>query len=105
MKPVMVWIHGGAFIQGSNTTDLFGPDYFVTEDVIQVFINYRLGVFGKCYIYKTPFVGIDRRVLFRYVKSIFNITFEHEIKNMVNLFIYLFIKTIRVEVLLYNSKQ
>lgn len=46
LKPVMVWIHGGAFIQGSNTTELYGPDFLMAEDVIQVFINYRLGVLG-----------------------------------------------------------
>ncbi|XP_044745324.1 uncharacterized protein LOC123307172 [Coccinella septempunctata] len=46
LKPVMVWIHGGAFIQGSNRTELYGPDYLMREDVIQVSINYRLGVFG-----------------------------------------------------------
>ncbi|KAL3286183.1 hypothetical protein HHI36_000694 [Cryptolaemus montrouzieri] len=45
-KPVMVWIHGGGFIQGSNKTEFYSPDYLMTEDVIQVIINYRLGIFG-----------------------------------------------------------
>nr|XP_022909379.1 esterase B1-like [Onthophagus taurus] len=46
LKPVMVWIHGGAFITGSSKTDLHGPDYLVNEDVVIVTINYRLGLLG-----------------------------------------------------------
>ncbi|KAL7036091.1 hypothetical protein ACKWTF_008686 [Chironomus riparius] len=44
--PVMVWIHGGGFIMGGSSTDFFGPDYFMQEDVIFVSFNYRLGAFG-----------------------------------------------------------
>ncbi|CAG9805087.1 unnamed protein product [Chironomus riparius] len=44
--PVMVWIHGGGFIIGSSSTDIYGPDYFLQEDIVFVSINYRLGVFG-----------------------------------------------------------
>nr|XP_023018918.1 juvenile hormone esterase-like [Leptinotarsa decemlineata] len=46
LKPVMVWIHGGAFTQGSNDTKMFGPEYIMTEDVVLVTINYRLGYLG-----------------------------------------------------------
>lgn len=42
--PVMVWIHGGAFVMGAGS--LYQPHYFMNEDVILVTINYRLGVFG-----------------------------------------------------------
>ncbi|CAH1126253.1 unnamed protein product [Ceutorhynchus assimilis] len=45
-KPVMVWIHGGAFVTGSNKSDLYGPDYLMTQDIILVTINYRLGILG-----------------------------------------------------------
>ena len=47
-KPVMVWIHGGAFIGGSADMALFDCAEFVKEnpDVIVVNIQYRLGVFG-----------------------------------------------------------
>lgn len=45
-RPVMVWIHGGAFILGSGDDAMYGPDYFVTEDVVYVTINYRLGILG-----------------------------------------------------------
>ncbi|XP_044745323.1 uncharacterized protein LOC123307171 [Coccinella septempunctata] len=46
LKPVMVFIHGGAFTLGSNTKQLYGPDYLIREDVVIVAINYRLGFLG-----------------------------------------------------------
>lgn len=46
LKPVMVWIHGGAFITGSNGKDLYDPEYLLRYDVVVITINYRLGVFG-----------------------------------------------------------
>ncbi len=42
--PVMVWIHGGAFILGNGNSDFYGPDYFMgetTNPVILVTMNYR----------------------------------------------------------------
>ena len=44
--PVMVWIHGGSLITGSNNFDEAGPGYIIDKDVIVVTINYRLGPFG-----------------------------------------------------------
>ncbi|XP_045460272.1 juvenile hormone esterase-like isoform X2 [Harmonia axyridis] len=46
LKPVMVFIHGGAFTSGSNSKFIFGPDYLIREDVVIVVINYRLGFLG-----------------------------------------------------------
>ncbi|XP_074040164.1 juvenile hormone esterase [Leptinotarsa decemlineata] len=46
LKPVMVWIHGGGFFLGSNSTKLYGPEYIITKDVVLVTINYRLGFCG-----------------------------------------------------------
>ncbi|KAK6622623.1 hypothetical protein RUM43_008465 [Polyplax serrata] len=43
---VMFWIHGGGFTYGSGGTDFYGPDYLVTEDVVVVTCNYRLGALG-----------------------------------------------------------
>jgi len=44
-RPVIVWIHGGAYVGGS--ADLYPLDYFAgAGDVAIVSINYRLGVFG-----------------------------------------------------------
>ncbi len=46
-RPVMVWIHGGAFILGSGSTPLYDGAALVERgDVVLVTINYRLGVFG-----------------------------------------------------------
>lgn len=45
LKPVMVWIHGGAFMGGSG--DPYDGSALAREgDVIVVTINYRLGVLG-----------------------------------------------------------
>ncbi|KAK5647704.1 hypothetical protein RI129_002596 [Pyrocoelia pectoralis] len=46
LKPVMCWIPGGGFVSGSGNTDLYGPEYLITEDVVLVTINYRLGLLG-----------------------------------------------------------
>ncbi|XP_076257208.1 cholinesterase 1-like isoform X3 [Rhynchophorus ferrugineus] len=44
---VMVWIHGGGFIQGTGyTIGGVGPKFFMDENVILVAFNYRLGPFG-----------------------------------------------------------
>ena len=47
-KPVMVWIHGGAFISGGANIELFDCTNLIKEnpDVIAVSIQYRLGVMG-----------------------------------------------------------
>lgn len=46
LKPVMVYIHGGGFTMGSNKSDIYGPDLLLTEDIVLVAINYRLGLLG-----------------------------------------------------------
>ena len=47
-KPVMVWIHGGAFEMGGTVDPIYELHNFVQEnpDVIAVSIEYRVGVFG-----------------------------------------------------------
>lgn len=42
----MVWIHGGCYKGGSATPVVYGPDHILTEDVVLVTINYRLGLLG-----------------------------------------------------------
>jgi para-nitrobenzyl esterase len=44
--PVMVWIHGGAFVFGSGSQATFSGVEFARKDVILITINYRLGRFG-----------------------------------------------------------
>src|SRR5690348_10697779 len=46
-RPVMVWIHGGAFVLGSGSQMLYdGATLARRGDVVVVTINYRLGAFG-----------------------------------------------------------
>ena len=46
-RPVMVWLHGGAFVIGSGSEYWFeGTRLARRGDVVVVTINYRLGVFG-----------------------------------------------------------
>lgn len=45
-RPVMVWIHGGAYSSGFGDADLYDPRKLVREDVVVVTINYRLGALG-----------------------------------------------------------
>lgn len=44
--PVMVYIHGGAFVLGNGGKFMYGPDFIVKQDVIMVTLNYRLEVLG-----------------------------------------------------------
>ncbi|KAL6428698.1 hypothetical protein ACFW04_007943 [Cataglyphis niger] len=45
-NPVMVFIHGGAFLIGNGNDINKRPDYLMAKDVILVSINYRLGALG-----------------------------------------------------------
>lgn len=44
--PVMVWIHGGAFLLGSGSEPPYRGDSLAQAGVVVVTVNYRLGVFG-----------------------------------------------------------
>jgi len=53
LKPVMVWIHGGAFMAGTgNMYD--GTELAARGDIVVVTINYRLGILG--------FVNLDEGI-------------------------------------------
>jgi len=45
-RPVMVWIHGGAFISGSGSTPWYDGVNLAKRGVVVVTINYRLGALG-----------------------------------------------------------
>ncbi|MDZ4826602.1 MAG: carboxylesterase/lipase family protein [Actinomycetota bacterium] len=50
-RPVMLWIHGGAFIFGSGDTPWYDGSQFCRHgDVVVVTINYRLGAFGYLHL-------------------------------------------------------
>ena len=44
--PVMVWIHGGAFRNGSGAVTVYNGRNFARDGIVCVTINYRLGVEG-----------------------------------------------------------
>ncbi|WP_121988518.1 carboxylesterase/lipase family protein [Nitrospira lenta] len=44
--PVLVWIHGGAYVNGGTSTPLYDGSAFARQGLIVVSINYRLGRFG-----------------------------------------------------------
>ncbi len=56
-KPVMVWIHGGAFELGGTIDPLYEAHNFVKEnpDVIVASIEYRVGVFGFFHLSHLPY--------------------------------------------------
>ena len=45
-RPVIVWIHGGAFTGGSGSVPLYDGEEMAKKGVVFVTINYRLGIFG-----------------------------------------------------------
>ena len=55
-KPVMVWIHGGAFEMGGTVDPLYEAHNLVKEnpDVIVASIEYRVGVFGFFHLSHLP---------------------------------------------------
>jgi para-nitrobenzyl esterase len=44
--PVMVWIHGGGFVNGGSSPAAYSGANFARDGVVFVSINYRLGRFG-----------------------------------------------------------
>jgi para-nitrobenzyl esterase len=46
-RPVMVWIHGGGFVNGSGSAELYDGTQLAKRGVVIVSINYRLGRFGS----------------------------------------------------------
>jgi carboxylesterase type B len=51
LKAVMVWIHGGAFTSGSGSSEIYGPEFLLTEDVVLVTFNYRLGILVQVFLH------------------------------------------------------
>lgn len=45
-RPVMVWLHGGAFAEGAAGRPTYYGDHFARDGVVLVSVNHRLNVFG-----------------------------------------------------------
>lgn len=57
LQPVIVFIHPGGFYVGSGSSDNFGPEYLLEEDVVLVTFNYRLAFFGFTSIGSNEAIG------------------------------------------------
>jgi para-nitrobenzyl esterase len=49
-RPVMVYIHGGGFSQGSGALTLLADRFVAEENIVMVGINHRLNSFGYTYL-------------------------------------------------------
>lgn len=45
-KPVLVWIHGGGFNEGSGSVPIYNGSALAGRDIVVVTVNYRLGALG-----------------------------------------------------------
>ena len=72
LLPVMVWIHGGAFVTGDSGTAMWGPHYFMDHDVVLVSMHYRLGPLGFLSLGNEDIAGNmglwDQRMALQWVK-------------------------------------
>jgi para-nitrobenzyl esterase len=55
--PVMVFIHGGGFIQGAASFDVYEGTWLASKDLVLVTINYRLGQLGFLTVPDTEITG------------------------------------------------
>lgn len=45
--PVIFWLHGGSWKFGSGGMAMYGPGTLMSQDIVLVTLNYRLGPLGK----------------------------------------------------------
>lgn len=69
--PVMVWIHGGGFVNGSNSVPIYDGTAFARDGVVLVGVNYRLGAEGFLLLPGgTPDLGLlDQVAALRWVQE------------------------------------
>ncbi|XP_053676470.1 esterase B1-like [Anopheles nili] len=88
--PVMVYIYGGGFVEGTSGTEIYGPDYLVEKDIVLVTLNYRVGALGFLCC-QSPEVGVpgnaglkDQRLAMVWVRE--NIAFFGGDPNAITIF-------------------
>ncbi|MDW5593764.1 carboxylesterase family protein [Conexibacter stalactiti] len=71
--PVLVWIHGGAFLFGGSGDDLLDRGAFARSGVVVVSVNYRLGLDGFLHVDGDPAGGnygtLDQLAALRWVQE------------------------------------
>ena len=72
LRPILVFIHGGALATGTSSADLYEPSTVVSmEDIIVVTINYRLNIFGFLHLADTDASGnqgfLDQNLALKWV--------------------------------------
>ncbi|XP_077996193.1 cholinesterase-like [Glandiceps talaboti] len=72
--PVMVWIHGGSFVSGSGSLEIYdGATLAANEQVVLVTLNYRLVVLGFLAFERTDSPGnvglMDQSLALQWVKD------------------------------------
>ncbi|NVM52601.1 MAG: carboxylesterase/lipase family protein [Candidatus Helarchaeota archaeon] len=71
-RPVMVWIHGGAFVSGGAAMSVYDGSALANRgNIVVVTLNYRLGALGFAYIPgETANVGLfDQIAVLKWVKN------------------------------------
>ncbi|KAK9762943.1 hypothetical protein K7432_010818 [Basidiobolus ranarum] len=74
LRPVMVYIYGGAFVTGSNSIPIYDGGHIVSRgNVVMVSINYRLGALGFLYYPQLGIKGnqgiLDQQLAIKWVKD------------------------------------
>jgi len=62
LRPVLFWIHGGAYISDSASRDIYNSEWLAAKsDAVVVTINYRLDIFGFLYTGtdEAPGIAVD----------------------------------------------
>ncbi|MFE9842060.1 carboxylesterase/lipase family protein [Streptomyces goshikiensis] len=54
LRPVMVFVHGGGFVAGSNRAPLHDGTAFARDGVVLITVNYRLGIPGFLHLPDAP---------------------------------------------------
>ena len=70
-RPVIVWIHGGAFVMGAGSLPLYdGTSFAARHDLVVVTLNYRLGMLGFLYAAGAGNVALlDQVMALRWVRD------------------------------------